>query len=614
MVRFSDKAVLSMILLLAGTLFFVRLGAVGLFDADEPAYAQAAKEMLARGDWVTPTFNGTPRFDKPILFYWLILLSYRVFGITEFAVRCWSALAGIAVTGLLWLAARRWISREAALWTGTTFCTGLLAALLARAAVTDMLLTLFVTVAILAGVRALEEAPPRGRGWARGCWAAMALAVLVKGPIGLVIPGMALGGSLVILREVREGLRRLLPWEGPAVFLAITAPWYALVLAANGWAFIEGFVIKHHVTRYTGVISSHAGPLWFYLPVVLVGFFPWSGFLPAALWRAAIVARRRRAALPGDRLAVTCLCWVVGLFAFFSVAGTKLPSYLFPAFPAMALLVGGTIARTYPAAGDGSMRESVERAQSAKRRAQSAEGMAQSAEGKALRAERPEKGPERHAPCAMRPAPGAEEPGVPRWLSGLTPWLIGLTGGVLAVGFLLVPVLFDRLRPAARGVLDGVAAPTDLAWWLAGLLAAGTATALLAKGQRRPAFLALMMSGVILTAAWAAAPRAHAILQGALQEFSEDARRTIRPGDPVMLYGLNAPSIVFYSERRVYSMGPASPSETETALRGRIETGRPILVITRNGLASRLEQVPGLTLWKSRGGYALFGSRDTVPR
>jgi hypothetical protein len=123
-----------------------------------------------------------------------------------------------------------------------------------------------------------------------------------------------------------------------------------------------------------------------------------------------------------------------------------------------------------------------------------------------------------------------------------------------------------------------------------------------------------MMGGVILTAAWVAAPRAHAILQGSLREFSEDARRTIRPGDPVVVYGLNAPSIVFYSERRVYSVGPASPSETETALRGRIETDRPILVITRSALASRLEQVPGLTLWKSRGGYALFGSSDTVPR
>src|SRR5512141_1868010 len=107
MTHTSGKTVLLGLLLLAGTLFFFQLGATGLFDADEPAYAGAAREMLERGDWVTPYFNGQPRFDKPILFYWLILLSYRVFGITEFAVRFWSALAGLGLVVLLWRAARR---------------------------------------------------------------------------------------------------------------------------------------------------------------------------------------------------------------------------------------------------------------------------------------------------------------------------------------------------------------------------------------------------------------------------------------------------------------------------------------------------------------------------
>ena len=170
----------------------------------------------------------------------------------------------------------------------------------------------------------------------------MGLAVLVKGPVGLVIPGMALGGALLVLRELRRGLIRLLPWQGLALFAAITFPWYVLVLAANGWAFVQGFVIKHHVTRYTGVVSSHAGPLWFYLPVALVGFFPWSGFLPRAIWQAGAVARGREPRERADRLLLACACWAIGVFIFFSFAGTKLPSYLFPAFPAMALLVSST--------------------------------------------------------------------------------------------------------------------------------------------------------------------------------------------------------------------------------------------------------------------------------
>jgi 4-amino-4-deoxy-L-arabinose transferase-like glycosyltransferase len=559
--------------LLSAVLFFFKLGTPGLFDADEPAYAGAVREMLERGDWVTPYFNGQPRFDKPILFYWLILLSYRIFGITEFAVRFWSALAGLGLVVLLWRAARRWVSGEAALWTGVAFSTNLLTALLARAAVTDMLLTSFVTAAILAGLRALEE-PESGNRWpARGMWAAMALAVLVKGPVGLLIPAMALGGCLVVLREVRAGLRRLFLWEGPVLLLAIAAPWYALALSANGWAFIEGFVIKHHVTRYTGVISSHAGPLWFYLPVVLAGFFPWSGFLPTALWRAAQAARSRQATTAGDRLAVASLCWLGGLFVFFSLAGTKLPSYLFPAFPAMALLVGSTIADEKLTMKNRSITESVGRFSIF------------------------------NCPFSI-----AAELSIPRWIACLTPWLIGLIGGVLAAGLFLLPLVFDRLRPAARGVLDGVASPTGLSWGLGGLLLVGVGAALLARGRWRPVLLTATMSGLILAAAGLVAPTAHGILQGALREFSQEAGRILRPGDPVVVYGLNAPSVVFYADRRVKPVGSDAPGEVEAAVRGLAEAGRPAVVITRSNLAPRLNQIQGLALRKSAGGYALYVS------
>jgi len=575
MTRMSGKTVLLGLLLLAGTLFFFQLGATGLFDADEPAYAGAAREMLARGDWVTPHFNGQPRFDKPILFYWLILLSYRVFGITEFAVRFWSALAGMGLGVLLWRAARRRIGGEAALWAGVAFSANLLTALLARAAVTDMLLTFFVTAAILAGLAAVEEPESRNRWPARGLWAAMALAVLVKGPVGLLIPAMALGGCLVVLREVRAGLRRLFPWEGPVLFLLIAGPWYALALSANGWAFIEGFLIKHHLTRYTGVISSHAGPLWFYVPVVLVGFFPWSGFLPAALWRAGRTARRRRAEMAGDRLVVTCLCWLTGLFVFFSLAGTKLPSYLFPAVPAMALLVGSaiSISNGKPTTENRSTTEAIGR-------------LSVAGSPLSIPAERP----------------------VPLWIAGLTPWLIGLTGGVLAAGLLLLPLAFDRLRPAARGVLDGVTPPIGIAWGLAALLLGGVAASLAARGRWRPILLAVTMSSLILTAALAVAPTAYGIVQGSLREFAEEARGIVRPGDPVLVYGLNAPSVVFYADRRVLPIGAGAVGEVEAAVRGLREAGRSAALITRSVLTPQLKDVPALTLRKSAGGYALYVS------
>ena len=547
MTRLKDATILVMLLLFAGTLFFFRLGAPGFFDADEPAYAQAAREMVEGGDWVTPHFNSRPRFDKPPLFYYLIMLSDRLLGETEFAARCWSALAGVAVAALLWLTARRWVGPRAGPTTGVAFSASLLTALLARAAVTDMLLCLFVTAAILAGLAALQAPAPRARRFATASWVAMALAVLVKGPVGLLIPGLALGGSLLLLREIRSGVPRLVPWEGPALFLAIAAPWYALVLAANGWAFVEGFLIKHNLSRFSGVISSHGGPLWFYVPVLLVGFFPWCGSLPSALWRAARVARRRRAVSPAERLAVTCLCWFVGVFVFFSLAGTKLPSYLFPAFPALALLVGSG---------------------------------------------------------------GMNEEAVPRWVSRVGSCLMGLTGCALVVVFFLVPWVFEWARPAARGVLDGVSPPTDLAWGLGGLVLAGTLAGLIARGRWRPAVLAAMMACLILTAA-AAAPRAYAIVQGALREFSEEARKVPGPGDPVLVYGLNAPSVVFYANRRVTPLGSDDLGKLAETVRRLTRAGRPVVVITRSVLGPRLAEIEGLVLWKSRGGYALYVSQDS---
>lgn len=569
--RRKGTAILLAVLLLSGALFLFRLGTPGLFDADEPAYAQAAREMLEAGDWITPHFNGVPRFDKPILFYWLIALSYRVFGVTEFAARFWSALAAVVLVLIIAWAARRGFGPPADLLAGLAFTTNLLTALLARAAVTDMLLTLFVTLAILAGVEALQESAP-GQSCATIGWAAMGLAVLVKGPVGLIIPGMALIGMLWIFGELRPGLTRLFAWQGLTLFAMLTIPWYVLVLAANGWAFVEGFVIKHHLTRFTGVISGHAGPLWFYLPVALVGFFPWSGFLPRAFWQAGRVAQSRKAREHADRLLVACACWAAGVFILFSFAGTKLPSYLFPAFPAMALLVG---AAGIPLA-------------------------------KLTTGNRTPNGNGQLSVVSSRLSIGSGGQ-VPRWLDGLALWLIGLTGGGLALGFGMVPWALDALRPQARGILDGVSVPFGLVWWLAGLVALGTAGSLLMRGPERAAILVTMMSLLILTAEGIVSPQVYAIVQGPLREFAEDARRILSGGGALVVYGLNAPSIVFYANHSVTSFGVGSPDGADQ-FRRLLEAGRPLVVITRIVHAARLDAVPGLSRLKARGGYAIYSS------
>jgi len=181
----------------------------------------------------------------------------------------------------------------------------------------------------------------------------------------------------------------------------------------------------------------------------------------------------------------------------------------------------------------------------------------------------------------------------PAWLDRLGLWLIGLTGGAMAVGAGSVPLILERLRPLARGVLDEVALPLGVAWWLAGLLAVGTLTALLAKGPWRLMALAAMMGLVILTAEVTMAPQAYAILQGPLREFAEDARRLLGPRGTLVVYGLNAPSIVFYAEHRVTPLGPGSPAALED-IRRLAEADPPVVVITRKGHAPRLNEVPGL--------------------
>ena len=196
---------------------------------------------------------------------------------------------------------------------------------------------------------------------------------------------------------------------------------------------------------------------------------------------------------------------------------------------------------------------------------------------------------------------------MPRWVSRLGLWFIGLTGGALAVGLAAIPLILDRLRPLARGVLDGVAPPIALAWGLASLLALGTAIGLLAKGTWRPAVLAAMMTLVIFTAGVLAAPQAYAILQGPLREFAEVAQRLLGPRGTLVAYGLNAPSVVFYAARPVMPLGVGAGPGLEQ-IRGLVKADIPVVVITRAMHAPNLDGVPGLFRLKTRGGYAIYCS------
>lgn len=321
-------------LLLMAAAWFATLGTRSLITPDEGRYASLALEMARSGDWVTPRLNGLLYFEKPPLQYWIGALFFKLLGINEFAARLWPALAGLLTVCAVGFTGGRLWGRETGLralaiagsmtWivTNTHFLT------------LDAGLTLFLTLALCALLLAewSGDAAPVRRRWIWLAWAAMALAVLSKGLIGIVIPG----GTLLLVSLWRRdfGLWRRMHWvSGTLLFLLIAAPWFVLASMRNP-GFAEFFFIHEHFARYLTQVHRREGAWWYYLPPLLGGLLPWTGALP---W----LGRRSRDAVSPGRIAASDVLWVWALFVllFFSASGSKLPSYILPMFPALALLL-----------------------------------------------------------------------------------------------------------------------------------------------------------------------------------------------------------------------------------------------------------------------------------
>lgn len=318
----------AIVLALVAALFLFRLGAVPLLGPDEPRYARVAIEMHRSGDRVTPTLQGQPWLEKPALYYWTAALAFDALGETEAAARLPSVLAGLLMVASTALFGARVYGAGAGLWSGVVLGTCVLAFAYSRAASMDMLLAASVTAAtVLVGLRLLgiagRLAVPAGAVFS-------ALAVLAKGPIGLLLPALAAAGYIAATREWRL-LRRLLSPTAVVLFLAVAAPWYLLVYSAQGRAFVDVFLLDHNLRRFATTIHHHPGPPWYYVPVLLGGLFPWTGLLVPAV--AEVRPRRVRADL-------YVLSWLALPLLFFSVAGSKLPGYVLPCLAPLALLMG----------------------------------------------------------------------------------------------------------------------------------------------------------------------------------------------------------------------------------------------------------------------------------
>lgn len=382
--------------LIGGLAFFWNLGNLGLLDETEPLFAEASRQMLVTGDWITPYFNGETRFDKPPLIYWLMAIAYQMVGVNEWGVRLPSAFSAFILVclgfytliyyvqstqfyrvknyeqqglmGSFYKPQFRRVILHPLPWMGATliaFNPQIIA--WARIGVSDLLLTACMGSALLAfflGYATHEENRSplgengqqvnnlndvkllkilgfnRSKFWYLAFYILSALAVLTKGPVGIVLPVLIIGSFLIYVGKLDQVLQEILPLLGSMIFFVMTLPWYILVTLIHGESYINSFLGYHNFERFTSVVNHHGAPWYFYFIVVLVGFAPFSVYLPVAIastqfWKRRYWQRQTRI----QQLQLFSVFWFAVIFLFFTVAVTKLPSYVLPLMPASALLV-----------------------------------------------------------------------------------------------------------------------------------------------------------------------------------------------------------------------------------------------------------------------------------
>ena len=340
--------------------FLWHLGSTGLVDETEPLFAEAARQMTVTGDWITPYFNGETRFDKPPLVYWLMAIGYHLIGVNEWAVRLPSALAAIALMSLGFYtlryfgfatpaAAKDYQSKRSQrqLWLSAWGGSAMIALnpqtlVWGRIGVSDMLLSGCMGMALFCffwGYASKNEQRKQNK-WYLAFYILLALAVLAKGPVGIVLPGLIILSFLLYVGKFQEVLQEINILTGGLVFLVITLPWYILVIFRNGESYINSFFGYHNVERFTAVVNGHSAPGYFYFLVVAIAFLPWSTFLPLAILRLRFWQRGFWCQQPRhSQLGLFAFFWFICIFLFFTVAVTKLPSYVLPLLPAAAVMV-----------------------------------------------------------------------------------------------------------------------------------------------------------------------------------------------------------------------------------------------------------------------------------
>lgn len=546
------------LLVLAGAFFLLDLGTLGLTDVDEGKNAEAAREMVESGDWISPSFDYEPRYKKPVFIYWLIGLAYRSIGTSEFAARLPSALCAIGLVLVQFLFLRRLRGETVALLGGLMLLLNIQIVAVGRIVTTDSVLILFTTLSLYGFWLGFH-----GQGSQRYFlwlfYVCMGLAVLTKGPIGLLVPGLVLVPYLTLTRRWRQFRERGGPVLGSLVTLSLAVPWYAAMLAIHGSKYWDT-AYSEMAGRFFTTLEGHGGTVFFYVPILLFGFFPWSAFLPAALYQTVTGwwADRASAQAGGperpDELELFAAIWVAGVFLFFSASSTRLPHYIAPLFPAASLL----------------------------------------------------------AACYWHRAIGRPE--TPGFRGSIH--LMMISGYLMGLALASVPTLYAKFVdliakefPAAHQVDPGLSPVVCGAILVVGSSLIGyfgfsdtrRAGTLWAAG----ATIGLVMLIVIEIGV----PRYSTFFIKPPQELAYIASLNLKPEDRLIYYGSYRPSLVFYSRRKSISVHPGQEDRLLTYLR---RPGRTMILLRSDRRSALPAEVAALPVILERYGYSLLANEPMI--
>jgi len=313
--------------------FFILLGITPLFNLDEGAFSEATREMLHNHNYITTFLEGNLRFDKPIFIYWMQLLSIKIFGLNEFAFRLPSAIAATFWTGGIYWFAKKLYDEKVALLSAFFMVTSLQIGLIAKAAIADSMLNMWIAFSMFSIFLYLKEKEEK---YLLLAFAFIGFGTLTKGPVAIMIPLVVTFIYMLIKKDLKFFFKSIFNPKGIIIFLIIALPWYLMEYLRQGDKFIDGFILKHNLHRFSSAMEHHKGSYFYYIPVLLIGFLPWTSLMIEYFVKfKEFIAKK-------DDFFIFGSIWFFFVVIFFSFSGTKLPHYVIygytPMFIFMALI------------------------------------------------------------------------------------------------------------------------------------------------------------------------------------------------------------------------------------------------------------------------------------